>query len=108
MQLEVLLNDLEFGKWRKQFAQITHTLIRDSHPVSSGGVSYIDIVKDVINLVPVRWIADEIVWLPCPTLVSVTLTTLSPLQGYSVEPVAGSPTHSKLQRLYEVFTHISE
>ncbi|KAI0946866.1 hypothetical protein AcW1_010202 [Taiwanofungus camphoratus] len=64
----VLFEDAAVTKWCRSFSQITRQLIASKSVGYGGaGVRYVDVVKNVINLVPVYWIANEIVGLPMKT-----------------------------------------
>jgi hypothetical protein len=58
----VLLSGDNLNKWGASFFTLAENLIKE-HAVSLGGsdLKYVDIVKDVINLIPVFWIVEEIV-----------------------------------------------
>lgn len=45
------------------FKKKTETLLENKAfgPIGSNNVCYVDIVKDVINLLPIHWICEEIV-----------------------------------------------
>lgn len=44
------------------FQHITGVLIKEKSAIHAGStLTYVDIVKDVINLLPIYWIADELV-----------------------------------------------
>lgn len=43
------------------FAETTKSLIREKQFSNGGAVAYLDIVKDVINLLPLHWISNELV-----------------------------------------------
>jgi linoleate 10R-lipoxygenase len=58
----VLFTDAALQKWRGSFSRMTSSLIKEKSVTHVGSTAkYVDIVKDVINLVPVHWIANEIV-----------------------------------------------
>ncbi|KAJ7049433.1 heme peroxidase [Mycena amicta] len=61
----VLLQDLR--KWSEYFAAKTQWLLKRhclEHIGSSKGLQYVDIVRDVINVLPVHWICEELAGLP--------------------------------------------
>ncbi|KAL6303709.1 heme peroxidase [Sparassis latifolia] len=67
----VMFNESEVLRWSDSFKQLTQQLIRSkSIELDHVGTSdkYVDIVRDVINLVPVYWVADQIAGLPMKTL----------------------------------------
>ncbi|KAK7052388.1 heme peroxidase [Favolaschia claudopus] len=54
-------------KWAKYFASETQRLIEQrslDHIGKSGDLRYVDIVRDVINVLPVHWICQELAGLP--------------------------------------------
>jgi hypothetical protein len=59
---EILLKEVD--KWAKYFAEETQHLIEQrslDHIGKSGKVQYVDIVRDVINVLPVHWISHQLV-----------------------------------------------
>ncbi|KAJ7853500.1 heme peroxidase [Mycena olivaceomarginata] len=62
---EILLKEAD--KWAKYFAEETQHLIEQrslDHIGKSGKVQYVDIVRDVINVLPVHWISHQLAGLP--------------------------------------------
>jgi len=62
---EILLKETE--KWATYFATETQRLIEQrslDHIGKSGQVQYVDIVRDVINVLPVHWICQRLAGLP--------------------------------------------
>ncbi|KII85619.1 hypothetical protein PLICRDRAFT_56845 [Plicaturopsis crispa FD-325 SS-3] len=65
---ELLFADNDVQAWKKYFGETARRLIREKSIDHVGSpAKYVDIVKDVINLVPVHWIANEIIGLPMKT-----------------------------------------
>jgi linoleate 10R-lipoxygenase len=65
---QVLTSDIQLEEATRAFSQITEGLIRQKKlkGVSVGHrTMYLDIVRDVINLVPVYWLSNNIVSLVC-------------------------------------------
>ncbi|KAJ7489461.1 heme peroxidase [Mycena latifolia] len=61
----ILLQDID--KWTQYFAAETHSLIQKrslDHVGKEGTVMYVDIVRDVINVLPVHWICHQLAGLP--------------------------------------------
>ncbi|KAJ7678277.1 heme peroxidase [Mycena polygramma] len=61
---EMLLQD---STWATYFAAETHELIEKrslEHIGKSGKIQYVDIVRDVINVLPVHWICQQLAGLP--------------------------------------------
>jgi len=60
----VLFSEQNVQSWVHYFQRTTSTLINEKSVNRVGSTfKYVDIVKDVINLLPIYWIADEIVCL---------------------------------------------
>jgi len=58
----VLFSEQNVQSWVHYFQRTTSTLINEKSVNRVGSTfKYVDIVKDVVNLVPVYWLADEIV-----------------------------------------------
>jgi len=57
----VLLDNPEVRKSISFMTELTHTLASTKSTLTPSGVIYLDIVKDVISLLPVYWLSDEIV-----------------------------------------------
>ncbi|RDB26685.1 Linoleate 10R-lipoxygenase [Hypsizygus marmoreus] len=56
------------GTWAEYFEKETSSLVgAKTLPLVAGQPKYLDIVGDVINLLPVHWIAEEIIGLPLKT-----------------------------------------
>lgn len=72
---DVLFSEENLIKWSKAFSKTTDDLIKErSINNPSGKTHHIDVVMDVLNIVPIRFLADEIVrWSLSPLLVSLSL-----------------------------------
>ncbi|EPQ51552.1 heme peroxidase [Gloeophyllum trabeum ATCC 11539] len=65
---EALFANEQLEQWGTSFAKLTRSLIESKSVNHIGSTKkYVDIVKDVINLVPVHWIANEVLGLPLKT-----------------------------------------
>lgn len=57
--------DGKMGEWVKMYERKANELIKDREwelpGVGQSGTVYVDIVRDVLNVVPVHWISEEIV-----------------------------------------------
>jgi len=59
---KLLFSEQHIRTWVHCFQYTTSLLIKEKSVKHVGSnVKYVDIVKDVINLLPIYWIADEIV-----------------------------------------------
>ena len=57
----VLTNELELENAAQTISNLMDVLIRRKQLKGVGKTNYIDIVRDVINLVPVHWLSNDIV-----------------------------------------------
>jgi hypothetical protein len=60
---DVLTRGTQLDKAAKAFSEITNKLI--SEKKSQGGSPYLDVVGNVINLIPGRWLSEYIVKTSC-------------------------------------------
>ncbi|TFK47330.1 heme peroxidase [Heliocybe sulcata] len=62
---KALFSGQQVGMWAKSFGALTKSLV-DAKSIKhvGSGMKYVDVVKDVVNLVPVYWIANEVLGLP--------------------------------------------
>ncbi|KDQ52925.1 hypothetical protein JAAARDRAFT_162433 [Jaapia argillacea MUCL 33604] len=83
-----LFNNSQIAKWRSSFRQTTLGLIKDKSVSHVGSTArYVDVVKDVVNLVPIHWIANEVV-------------------GVSMKTTANPSGISREQDLYNKFADV--
>jgi len=63
-----LFGERQLAAWGASFAALTRSLVESKSIRHVGSTKrYVDVVKDVINLVPVYWIANEVLGLPLKT-----------------------------------------
>jgi linoleate 10R-lipoxygenase len=104
---DVLLDDAQIQRWRSSFFRITGNLIKDksvNHVGSSA--KYVDIVKDVINLLPVHWIADEIASLLIQLL--CCFLTSGHQAGLPMKSDANPRGVFREQELYKLFANVAK
>ena len=71
---QLLFSGPHIQTWVQYFRDITGTLIKEkSITHASSTLTYVDIVKDVINLLPIYWIADKLVRLHLSRVFSLTI-----------------------------------
>jgi hypothetical protein len=58
---QVLFANNNSSEWKLYFRRVTEELIQNSVSPFGSTFKYIDIVKDVVNLLPIYWISSEIV-----------------------------------------------
>lgn len=82
-QVNVALNQMnDRGRYGALFAQITEKLVREkSFPLHDGKRRQVDIVRDVINLVPVYFASTELVCSTCHRPVVIDKLILRAVAG---------------------------
>ena len=92
------------------FQHITGTLIKEkSATYASSAFVHVDIVKDVINLLPIYWIADELVHLYLSRVFSLTITVFLCFQfGLDMKTQSNPRGIYRYPELYEQFANVSK
>jgi linoleate 10R-lipoxygenase len=104
-----MYSDNNLKKWSSSFSTLTQRLLKEKEIKQAGSaVRYVDVVKDVINLVPVHWIANEVVSI-CLLLSILTPIIVSPAQaGLPIKTHDNPRGMYREQELYQNFADISK
>jgi hypothetical protein len=72
----------------------------------AGSLMYVDIVKDIINLLPICWIADKLVRLYLSRVFSLTINHHFPF--FFFRSLSSRPRRKRYQELYKQFANVSK